>query len=64
LHLTTSHQIEAKYDKSLETGVRSWIEEKTGEKIGEDFQGGLKSGVILCKCVAHDVIPVLTAIGL
>ena len=44
-------QIEAKYDKSLEVEVRAWIEAKTGEKIGEDFQEGLKSGVLICKYV-------------
>ncbi len=30
--------MEAKYDKDLEASLRSWIEEKTGEHIGSDFQ--------------------------
>ena len=44
-------QMEAKYDKTLEAGVKAWIEKTTGESIGEEFQAGLKSGVILAKCV-------------
>ena len=43
--------MEAKYDKTLEAGVKAWIEKTTGESIGEEFQAGLKSGVILAKCV-------------
>jgi hypothetical protein len=43
--------MEAKYDKTLETGVRNWIEATTGESIGDDFQAGLKNGQILCKYV-------------
>ena len=42
--------MEAKYDKDLEKTLKSWIESTTGEKIGDDFQAGLKNGVILCKC--------------
>jgi hypothetical protein len=40
-----------RYDTDLEKVVREWIEDKTGMSIGEDFAGGLKSGVILCTLV-------------
>ena len=43
-------QLEAKYDKDLEKTLKAWIESTTGDKIGDDFQAGLKNGVILCKC--------------
>ena len=43
-------RLDAKYDKALETGLTSWIESTTGDKIGDDFQTGLKNGIILCKC--------------
>lgn len=42
-------KLEAKYDHTLEAGLRSWIESKTGESIGADFQAGLKNGEILCR---------------
>eukprot|EP01088_Endostelium_zonatum_P018503 TRINITY_DN5968_c1_g1_i1.p1 TRINITY_DN5968_c1_g1~~TRINITY_DN5968_c1_g1_i1.p1 ORF type:complete len:129 (-),score=38.41 TRINITY_DN5968_c1_g1_i1:108-494(-) len=41
-------KMESKYDTALESELRQWIEQKTGEKIGDDFFGGLKDGVILC----------------
>lgn len=40
----------AKYDSELEATVRSWLEALSGESIGDDFEEGLRSGVILCKC--------------
>lgn len=40
-------QLDMKYDTKLEAKIREWIEAKTGESIGDDFQEGLKSGVIL-----------------
>lgn len=54
--------MEAKYDKTLEAGVRAWIEKTTGESIGPDFQEGLKNGQILCKyvyCHTRRIIQIL-----
>ena len=49
--LTTlvSSQIAQKYDPQKEEELRYWIEEVTGMPIGENFQMGLKDGVILCE---------------
>jgi len=41
-------KIEAKYDKANEDKARTFIETTTGEKIGDNFQEGLKDGLILC----------------
>lgn len=42
-------QIAQKYDLQKEEELRIWIEEVTGMPIGENFQLGLKDGVILCE---------------
>lgn len=42
-------QIAQKYDAQKEEELRFWIEEVTGMSIGENFQTGLKDGVILCE---------------
>lgn len=44
-------QIAGKYDLQKEEELRFWIEEVTGMPIGENFQKGLKDGVILCEYV-------------
>ena len=36
---------------TVAAGVKAWIEKVTGDSIGADFQGGLKSGVILCNLI-------------
>ncbi|NWJ12101.1 CNN2 protein, partial [Crypturellus undulatus] len=38
-----------KYDPQKEAELRTWIESVTGQRIGPDFQKGLKDGVILCE---------------
>lgn len=48
---TFSCQIAQKYDPQKEEELRIWIEDVTGQPIGNDFQKGLKSGVILCEWV-------------
>ena len=42
-------QIAQKYDLQKEEELRVWIEDTTGCSIGDDFQKGLKNGVILCQ---------------
>ncbi|KAJ8408340.1 hypothetical protein AAFF_G00257540 [Aldrovandia affinis] len=42
-------KIAQKYDPQKEEELRVWIEDVTGCSIGDDFQKGLKSGVILCQ---------------
>lgn len=42
-------KLNAKYDKSLEGAVRTWIEDLTKSKLVGDFQPALKSGVALCQ---------------
>lgn len=42
-----SSQIAGKYDLQKEEELRFWIEEVTGMTIGENFQKGLKDGIIL-----------------
>lgn len=44
-------KIALKYDPQKEEELRLWIEEVTGCQIGDDFQKGLKNGVILCKLI-------------
>ncbi|MCJ8728557.1 hypothetical protein PDJAM_G00005870 [Pangasius djambal] len=42
-------KIAQKYDLQKEEELRFWIEEVTGMPIGDNFQKGLKDGVILCE---------------
>lgn len=49
LFVFSSLQIAQKYDPQKEEELRFWIEEVTGMSIGENFQKGLKDGVILCE---------------
>ncbi|XP_020322629.1 calponin-2 [Oncorhynchus mykiss] len=44
-------KIAGKYDPQREDELRVWIEDVTGCVIGEDFQKGLKNGVILCELI-------------
>uniref|UniRef100_A0A3B4FQR1 Calponin n=1 Tax=Pundamilia nyererei TaxID=303518 RepID=A0A3B4FQR1_9CICH len=44
-------KIAQKYDPQKEEELRFWIEEVTGMSIGENFQKGLKDGVILCELI-------------
>ncbi|KAL7849246.1 hypothetical protein SRHO_G00208690 [Serrasalmus rhombeus] len=44
-------KIAQKYDPQKEEELRYWIEEVTGMPIGENFQMGLKDGVILCELI-------------
>ncbi|KAF6729866.1 Calponin-3 [Oryzias melastigma] len=44
-------KIAQKYDLQKEEELRFWIEEVTGMSIGENFQKGLKDGVILCELI-------------
>ncbi|XP_062412528.1 calponin-2-like [Sardina pilchardus] len=44
-------KIAQKYDLQKEEELRVWIEDITGCSIGDDFQKGLKNGVILCQLI-------------
>lgn len=44
-------KIAQKYDPQKEEELRFWIEEVTGMSIGDNFQKGLKDGVILCELI-------------
>ncbi|KAK3531462.1 hypothetical protein QTP70_022095 [Hemibagrus guttatus] len=44
-------KIAQKYDTQKEEELRIWIEEVTSMPIGENFQLGLKDGVILCELI-------------
>ncbi|KAG7487530.1 hypothetical protein MATL_G00024550 [Megalops atlanticus] len=44
-------KIAQKYDTQKEEELRYWIEEVTGMPIGDNFQKGLKDGVILCELI-------------
>ncbi|XP_023699659.1 calponin-2 [Paramormyrops kingsleyae] len=44
-------KIAQKYDPQKEEELRIWIEDVTGRTIGDDFQKGLKNGVILCELI-------------
>ncbi|KAF5906216.1 calponin-3-like, partial [Clarias magur] len=44
-------KIAQKYDLQKEEELRYWIEEVTGMPIGDNFQVGLKDGVILCELI-------------
>ena len=42
----------AKYDTGLEGECRAWIENVTGDKLGEcSLQEELKNGVVLCNLI-------------
>ncbi|XP_021169439.1 calponin-3 isoform X1 [Fundulus heteroclitus] len=43
--------IAQKYDLQKEEELRFWIEDVTGMVIGDNFQKGLKDGVILCELI-------------
>ncbi|KAG8132666.1 hypothetical protein E2320_010508, partial [Naja naja] len=43
--------IALKYDPQVEEDLRNWIEEVTGMSIGQNFQLGLKDGIILCELI-------------
>jgi len=43
--------MEAKYDSTVESDLRAWIEAKSGDQISGDFQTALKDGVVLCHLV-------------
>ncbi|KAJ8278673.1 hypothetical protein COCON_G00057390 [Conger conger] len=45
------NKIAQKYDHQKEEELRTWIEDVTGCPIGDDFQKGLKNGVILCQLI-------------
>lgn len=57
-------QIAQKYDPQKEEELRFWIEEVTGMCIGENFQQGLKDGVILCEYVLSVTVVTIVAAGL
>ncbi|KAJ8397563.1 hypothetical protein AAFF_G00438390 [Aldrovandia affinis] len=44
-------KIAQKYDTQKEEELRYWIEDVTGMPIGDNFQKGLKDGVILCELI-------------
>lgn len=44
-------KIAGKYDPQKEEELRIWIEDVTGASIGDDFQKGLRNGVILCELI-------------
>ncbi|MBN3323939.1 CNN3 protein, partial [Atractosteus spatula] len=44
-------KIAQKYDSQKEEELRYWIEDVTGMPIGDNFQKGLKDGVILCELI-------------
>eukprot|EP00055_Hartaetosiga_balthica_P018627 m.134947 g.134947 ORF g.134947 m.134947 type:complete len:308 (+) comp9790_c0_seq1:168-1091(+) len=44
-------KLASKYDKDLEKSLRSWIEEKTGLTLEDDFHAALRDGTALCKLV-------------
>ncbi|XP_016331291.1 calponin-3-like [Sinocyclocheilus anshuiensis] len=44
-------KIAQKYDLQKEDELRHWIEDVTGIPVGENFQMGLKDGVILCELI-------------
>lgn len=41
-------KMDAKYSVERESEAIAWIEEITGLQVGNDFLGGLKTGVVLC----------------
>uniref|UniRef100_UPI00398E82A6 calponin-2-like n=1 Tax=Pristiophorus japonicus TaxID=55135 RepID=UPI00398E82A6 len=45
------NKIAQKYDPQKEEELRIWIEQITGQQIGDNFQKGLKNGVILCELI-------------
>lgn len=51
LSAEVKNKIAQKYDLQKEEELRFWIEEVTGMPIGDNFQKGLKDGVILCELI-------------
>lgn len=51
LSAEVKNKIALKYDPQVEEELRLWIEEVTGMRIGENFQLGLRDGVILCHLI-------------
>ncbi|KAJ8270325.1 hypothetical protein GJAV_G00113020 [Gymnothorax javanicus] len=51
LSAEVKNKIAQKYDTQKEEELRDWVEEVTGMPIGENFQRGLKDGVILCELI-------------
>ncbi|XP_005996391.1 calponin-2 [Latimeria chalumnae] len=45
------NKILQKYDHQKEAELRLWIEDLTAKQIGDNFQMGLKNGVILCELI-------------
>ncbi|XP_078279768.1 calponin-2-like [Rhinoraja longicauda] len=45
------NRIAQKYDNQKEEELRVWIEGITGKQIGDNFQKGLKDGIILCELI-------------
>ena len=49
----------SKYSPQAANEVRDWIEETLGEKLpAGDLLDALKDGVVLCKCVSHELVRV------
>lgn len=44
-------KMDAKYSVERESEAIAWIEEITGLQVGNDFLGGLKTGVVLCTLI-------------
>lgn len=44
-------KLAGKYDPVKEEQLRLWIQEVTGQRIGENFMEGLKNGVLLCDLI-------------
>uniref|UniRef100_A0A8C5WKL1 Calponin n=1 Tax=Leptobrachium leishanense TaxID=445787 RepID=A0A8C5WKL1_9ANUR len=51
LIFNSSKMIALKYDPQVEDDLRLWIEEVTGLSIGDNFQLGLRDGIILCNLI-------------
>ncbi|KAM9326302.1 calponin-3 [Gastrophryne carolinensis] len=51
LSAEVKNKIAQKYDPQVEEELRLWIEEVTGMMIGDNFQMGLRDGVILCHLI-------------
>ncbi|XP_028666946.2 calponin-3a [Erpetoichthys calabaricus] len=51
LSAEVKNKIAQKYDPQKEEELRVWIEDLTGMPIGDNFQKGLKDGVILCELI-------------
>ncbi|XP_039371082.1 calponin-1 [Mauremys reevesii] len=51
LSAEVKNKLAQKYDPQREQELRLWIEDMTGERLGDNFMEGLKDGVILCKLI-------------